>query len=383
MNTPLYPRAALAAALAVIGLLTSLLSGCGKPVIEAAPPQPTVNGAVVAFPGQKDPAELRLAEVISASERPVELAGRLVWNEDATARIYAPFAGRVERLAAQVGQSVAKGATLATLSAAELGQAQADVQRALADERQAQRQLERARSLVEVGAVSRKDLEAAEADQARAAAELQRTRARLAPYGGAPESGASLHQSLALVSPVSGVVVERNLNPGLEVRPDAAGPPLFVVSDPRTLWVMLDLDETLLSRVKPGARIELRTAAWPDAVFTATVQHVGEWVDPSSRTVKVRAQVDNPKGQLRGEMFVKGQIEAHDGLPLVSADAVFVRGNQLGVFVSLGQGRYERRFAQLRTAGPQWWHVVQGLKPGEKVVIGGTLFLNQLLDAAQ
>lgn len=372
-------KAALALALA----LTGLLGACSKPTTEVAPPQPTVNGAVVAFPGQKDPPELRLADVISAAERPVELAGRLVWNEDATARVYAPFAGRVERVMAQVGQSVAKGAALATISAAELGQAQADVQRAQADERMAQRALERARSLVEVGAVSRKDLEAAEADQARAVAELQRARARLAPYGGAVEAGAALHQSLGLVSPVAGVVVERNLNPGLEVRPDAAGAPLYVVSDPRTLWVMLDLDETLLSRVKPGARIELTTAAWPDEKFGATVLHVGEWVDPASRTVKVRARVDNPKGQLRAEMFVKGQIEAHDGLPLVPADAVFVRGQQLGVFVSLGQGRYERRFAQLRTAGPQWWHVVQGLKPGEKVVIGGTLFLNQLLDAAQ
>lgn len=363
--------------------LLGLMAGCSKPATEVAPAQPTVNGAVVAFPGQKDPPELRLAEVVAASERPVELAGRLVWNEDATARVYAPFAGRVERMLGQVGQSVLKGAPLATLSAPELGQAQADVQRAQADERQAQRQLERARSLVEVGAVSRKDLEASEADQARAWAELQRARARLAPYGGTADGGGALHQSLSLVSPVSGVVVERNLNPGLEVRPDASGPALFVVSDPRSLWVMLDLDETLLSRVKPGARIELTTAAWPDETFAATVLHVGEWVDPASRTVKVRARVDNSKGHLRAEMFVKGKIEAHDGLPLVPADAVFVRGEQLGVFVSLGQGRYERRFAQLRTAGPLWWQVVQGLKPGEKVVIGGTLFLNQLLDAAQ
>lgn len=383
MKTPRLTHAARAGALACALTLLGLLSACSKPTTEAAPPQPTVNGAVVAFPGQKDPPELRLAEVVSAAERPVELAGRLVWNEDATARVYPPFAGRVERLSAQVGQSVAKGSTLATLSAAELGQAQADVQRAQADERQAQRQFERARSLVEVGAVSRKDLESAEADHARAVAELQRARARLSPYAAALDTGGSVHQSLALVSPVSGVVVERNLNPGLEVRPDAAGPPLFVVSDPRTLWVLLDLDETLLARVKPGAAIELRTAAWPDAVFAATVLHVGEWVDASSRTVKVRARVDNPRGQLRAEMFVKGRIEAHDGLPLVPADAVFVRGDQLAVFVSLGQGRYERRFAQLRTAGPQWWHVVQGLKPGEKVVIGGTLFLNQLLDAAQ
>ena len=106
------PRAALAAALAVIGLLTSLLGGCGKPVIEAAPPQPTVNRAVVAFPGQKDPAELRLAEVVSASERPVELAGRLVWNEDATARIYAPFAGRVAEQRVREQQYVQAGQPL-------------------------------------------------------------------------------------------------------------------------------------------------------------------------------------------------------------------------------------------------------------------------------
>ncbi|MFM8508958.1 MAG: efflux RND transporter periplasmic adaptor subunit, partial [Betaproteobacteria bacterium] len=176
MNTSRLTHAARAGALTCTLTLLGVLSACSKPTTEAAPPQPTVNGAVVVFPGQKDPPELRLAEVVSAAERPVELAGRLVWNEDATARVYPPFAGRVERLSAQVGQSVAKGSTLATLSAAELGQAQADVQRAQADERQAQRQFERARSLVEVGAVARKDLESAEAAHARAMAELQRAR---------------------------------------------------------------------------------------------------------------------------------------------------------------------------------------------------------------
>lgn len=388
---------------------TLLLSACSKPVTEAPAPQPSVNGAVIAFPGQKDPPELRLAEVMPASERPLQMAGRLVWDEDLTARIYAPFSGRVERLQVRVGQAVGTGAALAYLSAAELGAAQADLQKARADERMAAQQLERARALVEVGAVARKDLEAAEAEQQRATAELQRAGARLKPYASTsasapasapastpastPASGHSagsvgataggIHQTLALTSPVAGVVVERNINPGLEVRPDVGGPPLFVVSDPRRLWVMLDLDETQLARVQPGARIELTTAAWPDARFEAQVLHVAEIVDPNSRTVKVRARVDNPKGQLRAEMFVQARLDAHDGLPLVPADAVFVRGNQLGVFVSLGGGRYERRFVKLRTAGPQWWHVVEGLKAGEKAVIGGALFLNQMLDAAQ
>lgn len=366
-------------------LLILLLAGCDRSAPPVPPPpQPTIHGAVIALPGQQDPAELRLSEVRSPGDVPVMLGGRLVWDEDATARVYAPLSGRIESLQAQVGQTVSRGQTLATLSAAELGQAQADAIKAAADERQTRLALERARSLVDIGAVARRDLEAAEAEAERAAAELQRARVRLQPYlAQASAASASLHQTLPLRSPLAGVVVERRANPGLEVRAEAGGDPLFVISDPRRLWVLLDLDETLLPRVKAGARLALQTAAWPEERFEAAVLHVGEMVDPNSRTVKVRARVDNPRGLLRAEMFVQARIDANDGLPLVSADAVFVRGEGLAVFVSQGQGRYERRDVQLRTAGPQWWHVVQGLKPGEKVVVGGALFLNQMLDGAR
>lgn len=362
-----------------------LLQACSKPETPPPAPMPSVHGAEVRFPQQQDPADIRLADVMPASERPLVLPGRLVWDEDRTARIYAPFSGRLERIGVQLGQTVAAGSALAQLSAADMGQAQADVWKAQADERLARQQLERAQSLLEVGAVARKDLEAAQAEAQRSQAELQRARARLQPYGVRWEAGGTqpLQQNLPLTTPVGGVLVERNASPGLEVRPDTATAPLFVVSDPTRLWALLDLDEMHLSRVQVGARMVLSTAAWPDERYEATVQHVASVVDPQSRTVKVRAQVANPKLQLRAEMFVQAQVDAHDGLPLVPADAVFVRGQQLGVFVSLGQGRFERRWVQLRTAGPQWWHVVQGLKAGEKVVVGGALFLNQMLDTAQ
>ena len=83
MNTARFTtgKAVLALSIAV------LLSACSKPVTEAAPPQPTINGALIAFPGQKDPADLRTDEVRSPSERPLQMTGRLTWDEDATARV--------------------------------------------------------------------------------------------------------------------------------------------------------------------------------------------------------------------------------------------------------------------------------------------------------
>ncbi len=365
------------------------LTGCERASTAPPAPQPTINGTLISFPGQKDPEGLRTAEVVASAEQPLLLPGRLAWDDDATARVYPPFAGRVLGVQAQVGQNVAKGAVLAVISAAEYGQAQADARRAQADERLARQQLDRASSLLEVGAVARKHVEAAQAEHERAQADLQRAQARLEPYStnaatpASPTGRNAIHQSLTITSPVAGVVVERQVNPGLELRPDSSGAPLFLVSDPSRLWAVMDLDETQLARVHPGEKLALSTAAWPDDRFEAVVEHVAKLVDPESRTIKLRARVDNRSGKLRAEMFVQARLSLDDGRARVPADAVFVRGEQLGVFVAQGPGRYERRFVKLRPAGPQWWLVDEGLKPGEQVVVGAALFLNQMLDAAR
>ena len=359
----------------------ALLAACSRPAPEAPPaPPPSLSGEVITFPGQKDPPALRIAAVESAAERPVALPGRLAWNEDRTARVYAPFAGRIERLLVAPGQRVARGQALAALSSADVGQAQAELRKAEADQALAQQAAARARSLSEAGVIARKDLEQAETEVARNAAELARARGRLAQYGaGAGTAG----MGYTLVAPVAGIVVERNSNPGAEVRTEVQGPPLFTISDPGTLWATIDVDETQLALVQPGQTLQLSAAAWPDQRFEARVLSVGEGVDPASRTVKVRAEVPNPERRLKAEMFVTAQAAHQGGLPLVPADAVFLRGERQHVFVALGQGRFERRAVQLRQAGPERWSVLQGLAAGERVVVGGALFLNQQLDTAK
>lgn len=375
-------------------LLTSSLAGCSK--TEASPPEarPTLAGVLISFPGEQDPPTLRLATVASPADHPVLLPGRLAWDEDHTSRIFAPYAGRIERLLATVGQRVRRGQALAVLSSADIGQAQADLHKAEADQALNRSALARVRDLVEGGVIARKDQDQAEADLARSSAEANRARARLAQYGVAGGSGTSgssgvagpagnaVTQSLTLTAPLAGLVVERNSNPGAEVRTDVAGAPLFTLSDPATLWATLDLDESQLALLQPGQAIELVTAAWPAQVFAATVLNIGAAVDAASRTVKVRARVANPDGRLKAEMFVNARVAANGGLPLVPADAVFLRGAQSSVFVPRGKGRFERRDVTVRAAGPQFLQVVAGLAAGDKVVVGGALYLNQLLDAA-
>jgi len=360
--------------------LALLLTACSPP--EEPKPEATaaVSGTTVSFPDQKAPADLRLVAVGSESDRDLSVPGRMAWNEDRTARVFAPYAGRVERIRVTLGQVVTKGQPLADVSSSDIGQAQADLHKAQADGTVAQAAVERARELAAAGVIAKKDLQQSEADLARNAAEIGRARARLVQYG----IGAnSVTQGLTLVSPLDGIIVERNVTGKAEIRSDVQGLPLFAISDPSSLWVNLDVAETDLAAFRVGQPIELRAAAWPDRSFPATVTSISEAVDPSSRTVKVRARVSNPERMLKSEMFVTARVNRQSSVPTVPADAVLLHGELLYVFVQTAPGRFERREVKARSAGPQNWLVDRGLAAGDKVVVGGALYLEQLLDAAR
>ena len=191
------------------------------------------------FPeGNSQLALLITAPAIPAEDIAVDLPAHLVWNEDRTQRIYAPLAGRVANIHADLGKSVRKGETLLTLNSPEFGAAQADASKAMADLRLAEKNFNRQKELFEAGIVARKDFDQAETDALRAKAEADRTVARINLYS----AHGLVNQQLNLSSDLAGVVVEKNVNPGQEIRPEQFGPgalALFVVSDPSSLWLSL------------------------------------------------------------------------------------------------------------------------------------------------
>jgi len=358
------------------------LAACSKNG-DKGPVAPRVEKDSVIF----ESASPQLAALQSAAAEPrrealLRFSGRMVWNEDRTVRVFSPFAGRVVSIGARAGDRVSAGQTLAVLAAPELGSAQSEARKAEQDYALARKNYARIEELHAAGVAPAKDLQTAQADLARTEAERSRTLARLKLYGkDANTEEKQVDLQLALRSPIAGVVVERNLNPGQELRPDSQGDKaLFVVSDPARLWFVLDVSEKDLGELKSGTVVQLATSSLGDERVAGRIVYVADVVDPQTRTVKVRGTVENTDARLKAEMFLTAELKVPSAKGLiVPARAVYLRGEQYYVFVDAGSGRYVRRAVKLGPAGDGHQVVFAGLEPGEKVVVDGTLLLEKIL----
>ena len=369
-------------------LIAAALAACNPapPVEPPAPAQPIVQDNQIRFPtGHVQLALLGITAAAPGKAIAVDLPARIVWNEERTQRIYPAFAGRVMAIRADIGQAVKPGAVLAQLASPDFGSAQADTAKAQGDVRLAQKTLQRQRELLDAGIIARKDFDQAEADAARAQVEAQRTSARTALYGAG--TGANVNQQLALRATVAGVVVERNLNHGQELRPEQSGPgmpALFVVTDPTSLWVQIDARESEVGTLKPGASFELVIPTLAGQKFEGRVIAASDFIDPATRTIKIRGAIANPERLLKAEMLATARIERQLGAGvLVPASAVLLNGIRHSVFVQTQPGVFEPRDVELGYQGPREVVVSRGLEVGEQVVSNNVLLLARQFRLAQ
>ena len=372
---------------AVVAAVTVPLHGCMKSKASALVPAHVVGAQVTFVPDSPQLHSIAVAPVLGATADRADLCGRLVWDEDVTARVFTPFAGRVRRVLVDAGQRVAIGTPLAEVESPDFGQAQADARTAETGLSLAESNLARLRELFDHGAAARKDVEAAEAERARAEAERSRANARLAACGA---TAGAVDGIFLLRSPVRGVVVERNLTPGQEIRPDqmlANAPqlysPLFVLSDPARLWIEIEATESDLALLHPSQALEFTTDAYPGQVFQGTMERVSEGIDPTTHTLRARGRVDNASLKLKAEMFTRVRLpEASHAAAAVSvpAGAVILHEDRHFVFVEAPPGTFTRREVQLDGRGNGAVTISDGLHRGERVVTEGGLLLEAMLD---
>jgi membrane fusion protein, heavy metal efflux system len=372
--------------LSVLTLAALTLLACTEaPPPKQETPAPIVQGNQLRFPaGHPQLTLLTLTAAAPAKPIAIELPSKLVWNEERTQRIYPAFAGRVMAIKADVGQSVGIGTLLAQLASPDFGQAQSETAKAQADMHLTQKAQQRQRELFEAGIVAKKDLEQADADAARAQAEVERAQARTRLYG----SATGVNQQLALSASINGVVVERNLNPGQEVRPDQSGPgvpALFVVTDPASLWIQIDARESEIGTVRPGAAFELVVPTLPGQKFEGRVITASDFIDPATRTIKIRGVIANPKRLLKAEMLATARFDRifEAAQVVVPASAVMLRGSRHSVFVQTRTGEFEPREVELAYEGAKQVVIASGLQAGEQVVSDNALLLARLLRLAQ
>jgi cobalt-zinc-cadmium efflux system membrane fusion protein len=358
--------------------LLCLCAACShRPEGDAAAETWQTHGDTVEYRARELPATIRVASVGAAARRTLPLSGRVTWTDELTARIYTPFNGRVEAILVQPGEHVHKGQPLLTLSSGDYGQAQADERKAAADALAAERNQRRSAELLAAGVIARKDAEQSDTDWHRAQAELARAQARLRAMG---DERAAVDGTLVLRSPLAGVVVERNVNAGTEVRADAALP-LFVVSDPGRLTVVFDVPEALASDLQAGQDVNFRIAAQPGRNGTARLTQVAVGVDPQLRTVRVRGRVTQAPAGLRGDAYIQADVPMRaDATMALPASALFLLGEQQYVFVADGR-RFRRQPVTVTALGGETVAVSGGLDAGQSVVTDGALYLEQLLEA--
>jgi cobalt-zinc-cadmium efflux system membrane fusion protein len=362
-----------------LALTVAFLLGCNQENTTSADQR--VQDPRLVAPSSELLAQLKLAEVGRAAvAETLRVAGRIDFDEQRLARIGATVTGRVTQIDALLGQSVGKGEVLARLNSSELSSQQLAYLKARAQLELNRRNAERAKALFEADVIGAAELQRRESEFQISLAETRAASDQLQLLGVSPAAIDRLGKQGAVdsVTPVmatmSGVVVERKLAQGQVVQPADA---LFVVADLSRLWAVAQVPEQQVSQVKTGQSVSIEVPALGNEKLIGKLIFVGQTIDPETRTVLVRTELDNRDGRLKPAMLASMLIEAKPVERLVVPASAVVRENDEDhVFVGEGEGAF--RLVKVKLGPEQGgMRVLQsGLKGGEKLVVDGAFHLN-------
>jgi cobalt-zinc-cadmium efflux system membrane fusion protein len=311
--------------------------------------------------------------------------GKIAVNGDRATPVFSPYSGRVTRVIAGLGDTVKSGAPLAAVEASEFVQAQNDLSTAASQVKIARIAEMRKHALYDAKGGSLQDWQQAQADLTAAETALNSVRNRLKILGksdsdiDALEASHTMKPTATIVAPIGGVVVDRQVGPGQYLQA-GGGTPVFTIADPASVWLLANVRESDTALVRLGQAVEVHVLAYPKREFKARVTYVAAVIDPATHRLPVRAVIENLDAALKPEMFANFRIltsEASDA-PAVPESAVVYEGELAHVWVLSGDGLLAYRSIRTGRNNDGMVEVLDGLKPGERVVTRGGLFIDQV-----
>jgi membrane fusion protein, heavy metal efflux system len=320
------------------------------------------------------------AEVVATGSLPV--TGTITYDANRVSHVGPKTDGRIVGLRADLGAQVARGGVLALLESAQIGALRADLREAQALVEIAVENFEREQRLEAQGISSRRELLDARAELRRAESAMQSAASQLRLLGADDGQGGQF----ALSAPFAGVVVEKHASLGEVVGPSDQ---IFTIADLSRLWIELDVFERNLGDIAVGQPVRVTTTAYPSRVFPGEIVYVGDILDPETRTVRARVEVENADGALKPGMFARAEIETRSGTGVetvvVPREAVqdidgqtmiWVPGGAAGEFVAtpveVGADRGDGRVP-----------VLSGLEAGDVLVTEGAFTLKSELSKGE
>jgi cobalt-zinc-cadmium efflux system membrane fusion protein len=404
---PRKAQLALLLAVAMV-LLVALFAG---PMISRLtrvpePEQTAPQGATAFHLTDRQWATLKISPVAELRFQDVtETDGKVAWDDDLVTPVFSPYSGRITRLIAHAGDTVAAGQPLFALQASELVQAQNDLITAAANLRTAKAQLalattneKRQHELYQAQGAALKDWQQSQLDLATAqgglnsgSATLAAVRDRLRIFGKsdaeiseieATPDVLRLRSDSVVLAPIGGIVVQRQAGLGQNIVSASAGAtiPVFQIGDLSKVWLVANVREEDAPRLHLGADMAVSVLAFPGRIFHARLTYIGAAIDANTHRLPVRAEIDNAGLLLKPEMFASFRIvtgESAEGVGVPDAAVVHEIDSAHVWIGNPADKTLELRQIKIGPTRDGMVRVLEGLKPGERIVTSGAVFIDR------
>ena len=320
----------------------------------------------------KSPVEVTTVHSQASTDR-LELTARVMPDPTRVVHIFSQVAGRLVALYVRPGQEVRKGETIGTIQSSDIAQARADYDRARIEVARSDRQLDRAKLLVQHEVMAQRDYDDLEAADQAAHSELTRTAQRIAMLGFTPEGSSD---NVSLRAPISGAVLDIGSASGEMQRSLDNAVAIATIANLDSIWVVGDVFERDLAAVRNAKSVDITFPAYPGETWHGVISNIADAIDPTSRTLRVRVVLPNPGHRLKPEMFATLSIERGTSQVFVlPTTAVVHEGSSTFVFLEADPGKYERRQVTLGPIHDQTVVITDGLKNEDRVVTTGAALL--------
>jgi len=310
--------------------------------------------------------------------RVLRLTGTVAYNAFNTVPVITQVGGPVSRILVVPGERVKKGQSLLEVSSPDYSLLYAAYLKARDTYRVADKNYARAQDLYAHHAIAERDLLQAESDRIQAQADLNAALLGLKILGipnpddleKAPSSA-----EIPLLAPIGGEIVERDVSPGQLLQ--AGATQAFIISNMSSVWVLANVYQNDLSAVHVGDQVAVQTDSYPDK-FQGKISFISPALDPTTRTLQARIEVENPGEKLKNNMYVTATVNAgveQNAIAVPDSSVLRDDENQPFVYVASGTNQFGRRAVEIGQSEAGKTQILKGLSPGDKIVGDGSLFL--------
>ncbi|NEM99026.1 efflux RND transporter periplasmic adaptor subunit [Pontibacter burrus] len=349
------------------GTAAILLNSCDtKPAVATTTPTEFCLSDTLSSMIRVDTASLK--EVQST----LHLSGKVTFEDQRVFKIFPMVGGHVVQVKAELGDYVKKGQTLAVIRSGEVADFEEQMISAKTNLLTAQKNLNITQDMYEAGLMPERDLVIAKQEKQNAEAGMKRINEIFSIYS------ISNGSEYVIKAPAAGFIVEKNVNTDMQVRPDN-GDNLFTISDMNEIWVLANVYETDIVKVKVGYEADVTALSYPGKVYKGKIDKIFNVLDPETRVMKVRVRLENTDFELKPEMFANVTVRYPENRTMLSipTDAVVMDKSRNYVTVFRKRCDIEKREVQLYQTSDKNAYILSGLQEGERVVTDYALLVFQ------